>query len=130
MVGLSGLRRVEYWLRVDATAALREDDPAWAAARWLPCELEPPPKNWGGTLPNGVLPNGVWGFDPKTGRPRDWPLRYSWGLWSVMLRDLKAGTYEVRARAVDLNDFAQPEPRPYPKSGRNEIQSRRFVVKG
>jgi len=29
MVGLSGLRRVEYWLRADAGAALREDDPAW-----------------------------------------------------------------------------------------------------
>ena len=130
MVGLSGLRRVEYWLRSDAAAALRDDDPAWAAAKWLPCGIEPAPKNWGGTLPNGVLPAGVWGFDPKTGQPREWPMRYSWGLWSATLRDLKPGIYEFRARAVDLNDFAQPEPRPYPKSGRNEIQVRRFVIKG
>jgi DMSO/TMAO reductase YedYZ molybdopterin-dependent catalytic subunit len=131
MVGLSGLRRVEYWLRTEADKGpLREDDPAWAAARWLPCVIEPAPKNWGGTLPNGVLPGGVWGFDPKTGQPREWPMRYSWGLWSVTLRDLKPGTYEFRARAVDLNDFAQPEPRPYPKSGRNEILSRRIIVKG
>ena len=128
MVGLSGLRRVEYWLRSDAAAALRDDDPAWAAAKWLPCTIEPAPKNWGGTLPNGVLPGGVWGFDPKTGQPREWPMRYSWGLWSATLRDLKPGTYEFRARAVDLNGFAQPDPRPYPKSGRNEIQYRPIVV--
>jgi hypothetical protein len=132
MSGLSGLKRVEYWLRagVKQLGPLSDDDPAWAAAKWLPCQIAPPPKNWGGTLPNGVLPNGVWGFDPKTGQPREWPLRYSWGLWSVTLRDLKPGTYEFRARAVDLNDFAQPEPRPYPKSGRNEIQGRQIIVKG
>jgi DMSO/TMAO reductase YedYZ molybdopterin-dependent catalytic subunit len=132
MSGLSGLKRVEYWLRPDAAQAepLRDDDPLWATAKWLPCTLQPPPKNWGGTLPNGVLPAGVWGFDPKTGQPREWPLRYSWALWSVALRDLRPGTYEFRARAVDLNDFAQPEPRPYPKSGRNEIQMRRIIVKG
>jgi DMSO/TMAO reductase YedYZ molybdopterin-dependent catalytic subunit len=128
MVGLSGLKRVEYWLRTDANGALRDDDPAWAAVKWQPCILEPAPKNWGGTLPGGVLPSGVWGFDPKTGQPREWPMRYSWGLWSVTLRDLRPGTYEFRARAVDLNDFAQPEPRPYQKSGRNEVQSRRIVV--
>jgi DMSO/TMAO reductase YedYZ molybdopterin-dependent catalytic subunit len=130
MVGLSGLKRVEYWLRsdVEKLGPLRDNDPAWGTARWQPCTLSPPPKDWGGTLPNGVLPNGVWGFDPRTGQPREWPLRYSWGLWSVTLRDLRPGTYELRARAVDLNDFAQPEPRPYPKSGRNEVQTRRIVV--
>jgi DMSO/TMAO reductase YedYZ molybdopterin-dependent catalytic subunit len=130
MVGLSGLKRVEYWLRtdVDRNVPLRDDDPAWAAAKWLPCTLEPAPKNWAGSLPNGVLPNNVWGFDARTGQPREWPLRYSWGLWSVTLRDLRPGTYEFRARSVDLNDYAQPEPRPYPKSGRNEVQMRRIVV--
>ena len=132
MVGLSGLKRVEYWLRSDVQnlGPLRDDDPAWAAARWQPCTIEPAPKDWGGTLPNGVLPANVWGFDPKTGQPREWPLRYSWGLWSVTLRDLRPGTYEARARSVDLNDFAQPEPRPYQKSGRNEVQMRRIVVNG
>jgi DMSO/TMAO reductase YedYZ molybdopterin-dependent catalytic subunit len=131
MVGLSGLKRIEYWLRGDADklGPLRDDDPAWAAAKWQPCTIAPAPRDWGGTLPNGVLPGGVWGFDGKTGRPREWPLRYSWGLWSVTLRDVRPGTYEFRARAVDLNDFAQPEPRPYPKSGRNEVQVRRIVVR-
>jgi DMSO/TMAO reductase YedYZ molybdopterin-dependent catalytic subunit len=131
MVGLSGLKRVEYWLRQTANpdVPLRDDDPAWAGAKWTPCSIAPPPKDWGGTLPGGVLPGGVWGFDPTTGQPREWPMRYSWGLWSATLRDLRPGAYEFRARAVDLNDFAQPEPRPYPKSGRNEVQVRRIAVR-
>ena len=132
MVGLSGLKRVEYWLRPDGGkhGQLRDDDPAWRTATWQPCTIAPPPKDWGGTLPDGVLPKDVWGFDPKTGRPKEWPMRYSWALWSVTLMNLKPGTYEFRARAVDLNDFAQPEPRPYPKSGRNEVQVRQITVQG
>src|SRR5262249_52247662 len=37
MVGLSGLRRVEYWLRPDTGVhgRLAADDAAWQAARWL-----------------------------------------------------------------------------------------------
>ena len=52
------------------------------------------------------------GIDPQTGQPRDWPLRYSTTPWSVTLKDLAAGAYEFRVRTVDLNGFAQPEPRP------------------
>jgi DMSO/TMAO reductase YedYZ molybdopterin-dependent catalytic subunit len=129
MVGLPGLKRVEYWLRPgNGNNPLADDDPAWAKAQWLPCDIAPPPKDWGGTLPQGVLPAGVWGFDPMTGQPREWPMKYSWGLWSATLRNLKAGAYEFRARAVDKNDFAQPEPRPYSKSGRNDVQMRRLTV--
>ncbi|MCI0457565.1 MAG: molybdopterin-dependent oxidoreductase [Gemmataceae bacterium] len=132
MVGISGLKRVEYWLRSDAGkhGQLADDDPAWRTAKWVPCTIQPPPKDWGGTLPDGVMPRDVWGFDPRTGRPREWPLRFSWALWSVTLPKLAAGAYEFRARAVDLNDFAQPEPRPYPKSGRNEVQCRQLTVMG
>lgn len=132
MVGWSGLKRVEYWLRPDAGkhGQLRDDDPAWRTARWQPCTLEPPPKDWGGALPDGVLPKEVWGFDPKTGRPKDWPMRFSWALWSATLNNLQPGSYEFRARAVDLNDYAQPEPRPYPKSGRNDIQTRVINIMG
>ena len=43
-------------------------------------------------------------------------------------RSLKGGQYEIRARAVDGNGFAQPQPRPSPKSGRNAIQVRRVSV--
>src|SRR5262245_38695923 len=108
MVGISGLKRVEYWLRPDTGrhGRLADDDPAWRTARWLPCTIQAPPKDWGGNLPEGVMPKDVWGFEPKTGRPREWPMRFSWALWSVTLGNLKPGTYEFRARAVDLNDFA------------------------
>ncbi|MFO0965023.1 MAG: molybdopterin-dependent oxidoreductase [Gemmataceae bacterium] len=132
MVGWSGLRRVEFWLRpADAKhGALADDDPAWAKAVWEPCRLEPAPRDWGGALPDGVMPRDVWGFDPKTGRPKDWPLRFSVAHWSATLRDLRPGVYEFRARTIDLNGFAQPEPRPYPKSGRNAIPVRTLMVEG
>lgn len=130
MVGLPGLKRVEYWIRPDAGAHGRidDDDPAWRQAQWRPCTIQPAPKEWGGALPQSVMPRDVWGFDPKTGRPREWPMRYSWALWTVSLDKLAAGTYEFRVRAVDQNDFAQPEPRPYPKSGRNDIQYKGITV--
>jgi hypothetical protein len=50
--------------------------------------------------------------------------------WLVTLRDLRPGAYEFRVRTVDLNGFAQPEPRPYPKSGRNAIPVKQFMVRG
>jgi DMSO/TMAO reductase YedYZ molybdopterin-dependent catalytic subunit len=130
MVGWSGLKRVEYWLRPDAGnhGKLADDDPAWKTAVWLPCTIEPPPADWGGSLPEGVMPKDVWGFDPRTGQPKEWPLRYSIALWTVTLKDLKPGAYEFRVRTIDLNDYAQPEPRPYPKSGRNEIQYKPLMV--
>ena len=58
------------------------------------------------------------GASTATGKPKDWPMRYSFCLWSVTLKDLKAGAYEFRVRTVDRNGFAQPEPRPYPRVGR------------
>ena len=61
-------------------------------------------------------------------QPLTWPLRYSMVTWSATLRDLAPGEYEVRARTVDLNGFEQPEPRTTLKSGRNQIQVRRFIV--
>jgi hypothetical protein len=130
MVGLPGLRRVEYWLRPDngTHGRLADNDPAWAKARWEPCTILPAPRDWGGTLPQGVLPRDVWGFDPKTGQPREWPMRYSWALWTATIPKLAAGSYEFRVRTVDTHGHAQPEPRPYAKSGRNEIQVKLITV--
>jgi DMSO/TMAO reductase YedYZ molybdopterin-dependent catalytic subunit len=130
MVGWSGLKRVEYWLRPDdgKHGRLADDDPAWQAAKWQPCRIEPPPADWGGHLPDGVMPKDVWGFDPKTGRPKDWPLRFSVAHWTVTLKDVPPGAYEFRVRSVDLNGYAQPEPRPYPKSGLNGVQYKPIVV--
>jgi DMSO/TMAO reductase YedYZ molybdopterin-dependent catalytic subunit len=132
MVGWSGLRRVEYWLRPDTGrhGQLDEDDPAWKKAEWKPCPIDPPPTDWGSHLPDGVLPRDVWGFDPRTSRPKEWPLRFSVASWSVTLPDLPAGAYEFRVRTVDLNGYAQPEPRAYRQSGRNEIQCKTILVTG
>jgi len=130
MAGWSGLKRVEYWLRPDAgtEGKLAEDDPAWKTAHWEPCDMMPPPDDWSAVLPAGVSPQDIWGFDASTGKPRDWPLRFSVVSWSVTLKNLAPGTYEFRARTVDLNGFAQPEPRTYQKSGLNLIQSRQVTV--
>jgi DMSO/TMAO reductase YedYZ molybdopterin-dependent catalytic subunit len=132
MVAWSGLQRVEYWLRPDAGkhGRLANDDPAWKSAKWLPCRMVAPPADWSGVLPRDVLPRDVWGFDPRTGKPKAWPMRFSLAQWTVTLKGLAAGAYELRARSIDLNGFAQPEPRPYPKSGRNEIQYRPVIVTG
>lgn len=129
MVGWPGLARVEYWLRPDAGqhAKLADDDPAWARAKWQPAVIAPPPADWGGGLPRGALPAGVWGFGAD-GKPKQWPMRYSFCLWSVTLKGLKAGAYELRVRTVDGNGAAQPQPRPYPRSGRNAVQAKQLVV--
>jgi DMSO/TMAO reductase YedYZ molybdopterin-dependent catalytic subunit len=128
--GWSGLRRVEYWVRpaVDPPQDLPDDDPAWEGATWVECMLAAPPREWSGILPEGVSAKEVLGFDAQTGQPLTWPLRYSMVSWSATIRGLAPGAYEVRARAVDLNGFAQPEPRPILKSGKNGIQVRRFQV--
>ena len=126
MVGLPGLQRVEYWLRPDTGThgKLADDDPAWRAAQWKPCQIEPLPADWG-----ALDPRTVWGFDPATGKPREWPMRWSIALWSVTLPALNAGAWEFRVRTVDRNGFAQPEPRPYQKSGQNFVQCKIFLVK-
>lgn len=130
ILGLSGVERVEYWLyRADPGAKpVAEEDSAYQDAKWLPCELERPPKSWRGILPSGVSPKDVLGFDPKSGEPRSWPLRYGMASWYVQLNDLKVGHYEFRACAVDLNGFAQPEPRPMAKAGKNAVESHRFDI--
>jgi DMSO/TMAO reductase YedYZ molybdopterin-dependent catalytic subunit len=130
MAGWSGLRRVEYWLRPDTGrhGQIEEDDPAWKKAEWKSCAIDPPPEDWTGHLPEDVQARDLWGFDPRTGRPKEWPLRYSVVSWSVTLKDMPPGAYEFRVRTVDRNGFAQPEPRPEPKSGRNEIQCKTILV--
>ena len=79
-------------------------------------------------LPPGVPPRQILGFNPKTGQPATWPLRYSMVAWSATVKDLKPGKYALSARAVDLNGFAQPEPRPIQKAGRNSLETREFEV--
>lgn len=130
--GLSGLDRVEHWLRrVEPGAGNPKKEPdaaALAAANWKPCDLEPVPTDWSEILPPGVSSKNLLGFDPNTGEPATWPLRYGMISWSAELKDLKPGHYEFRVRSVDLNGFAQPEPRAYQKAGKNAVEAHRFEV--
>ncbi len=128
--GLSGLKRVEYWLRRTAggTQELSEDDPAWKTAIWQSCRIDPAPTNWSHIFPTDVKSTEVWGFDSVTGKPKEWPLRYGMTGWSAKVGLLPTGKYEFRARAVDLNGFAQPEPRPNPQTGLNPVDVKRFEV--
>jgi DMSO/TMAO reductase YedYZ molybdopterin-dependent catalytic subunit len=130
MAGWSGLKMVEYWLRPDTGThgKLADDDPAWTTAVWHPGELTPPPRNWAGQLPEDVKPNDIWGFDPATGQPKNWPLRFSIASWTATLKGLAPGAYEFRVRTRDLNGLAQPEPRTYQKSGLNRVQCKQIVV--
>jgi DMSO/TMAO reductase YedYZ molybdopterin-dependent catalytic subunit len=112
--GQEGLKGVEYWLRPDtgASGKLSKDDPAWKTAAWQPCVIEPPPNDWTAHLPAGMSSKEIWGFDPQTGKPKEWPVRYSLAIWTAPLQDLKAGAYELRARSVDQKGFAQHSRNP------------------
>jgi len=129
--GLSGLQRVEYWLRRrdPAESPVEENDEFFSHATWVPCELETPPADWSRILPAGVSSREVLGFDPATGQPATWPLRYSMISWFATLKDLAPGAYEFRVRAVDGNGFAQPEPRQLAKTGKKAVAVSRFEVK-
>jgi DMSO/TMAO reductase YedYZ molybdopterin-dependent catalytic subunit len=125
--GLSGLKRVEYSLsrRENAKPGTPAND---AAEQWIECRLEDAPADWSTVLPAGVNSRQVLGFNAQTGKPTTWPLRYSMISWSATLKGLAPSKYAVRVRAVDLNGFAQPEPRPNQKSGMNALDLREFEV--
>jgi hypothetical protein len=124
--GLSGLKGVEYSLSRRDSA--KPGTPDSDAEQWMECRLEDAPDDWSTVLPAGVNSRQVLGFDPQTGQPTTWPLRYSMISWSAPLKGLAPGKYSVRVRAVDLNGFAQPEPRPNQKSGMNALDLREFDV--
>jgi len=127
-VGISGLSKVQVWLRRAGTP-LPVDDPHFKKGDWKDAEILPAPKDWGGGLPDGKLPAIPRQFDPKTGRPKSWPLHNTIAHWAFLLTDLKPGRYELRCRTIDTKGHAQPMPRPFPKSGRNAIQRVSLVVK-
>ncbi len=127
--GYSGFERVEYWVRplTEDSPPLADDAPELLRAPWKPAELFPPP-DWDSLLPEGISRRRILGFSDTTGEPLSWPLRYGMAAWHAVLEGLPRGRYEVRARAVDANGFAQPEPRPQQKSGRNALQPKSFEV--
>ncbi len=132
VVGLPGLKSVQYWLRPDTggNGKLADDDPAWQGAVWQACIIDPAPDDWTGHLPAGISPKEIWGFDPQTGKPKSWPLRYSVATWTMTLKDMKPGAYELRVRTVDMNGVPQPQPRPQRNTGPNAIPCKLIKVTG
>jgi DMSO/TMAO reductase YedYZ molybdopterin-dependent catalytic subunit len=120
-VGVSGLAAVQVWLH-PADAPLPRGDPHFAQGTWRNAEILPPPDDWGGGLPEGRLPKDTLQLDLATGRPREWPLRYTVVHWRAVLPGAAPGNYVLRCRSIDRNGIAQPMPRPFAKSGRAAIQ--------
>jgi len=128
-VGISGLTRVQVWLR-PAGEPLPTDDPYFTRGAWKDAEILGPPETWGGGLTDGKIPTSTFGFDPAAGKPREWPMRNTIAHWAILLPSVAAGTYELRARTIDASGIAQPMPRPFPKGGRSAIQMVPLTVEG
>ena len=126
-VGVSGLSRVQYALHPESEL-LPEEDPTFGQASWQEAQILPPPEQWGGMLSEGKLPGVPLLFDPASGTPTQWPLRYTIVHWQATLPGAEAGPYRLLCRSIDCNGIAQPMPRPFPKSGRVAIQEARLVV--
>ncbi len=126
-VGMSGLSKVQISVQ-PANQPAATNDPFFTQAAWQDAECLPPPKDWGGGLPEGKLPSVPRQVDAQTGKPLTWPLRDTIVHWATLLSELKPGKYTLRCRTIDANDIAQPMPRPFPKSGANQIQSKTITV--
>lgn len=125
-VGISGVSKVQVWLARDGEPTA-EGDPCFAKAPWIDAEILPPPKKWGGQLPDDKIPSGTLGFD-DAGRPRTWPMRLGKIHWAVLLPGVPAGEYTLRSRTIDDKGHAQPMPRPFRKSGHAAIEEVNLVV--
>ncbi len=123
--GLSGLEKVQYWLR-KASDPLPANDPNFTKAPWQDAQILPfDPEAIKSFDQKKLSPVQ---FDPQTKRPREWPLRYTLCRWTVKPQKLAAGSYELRCRTIDRGGYAQPLPRPFPKSGKNQIQMVKLEV--
>lgn len=118
-VGMSGVSRVQFAV---SSQPLPEDDPYGQKLPWQEARILPLPRQWGAGLPEGKLPPIPLQFDPATGQPRAWPLRYTLAHWTATLPALEPGDYVLRCRTIDANGIAQPMPRPFPRSGANPLQ--------
>lgn len=119
--GMSGLKAVQVWLAPQGQE-LPADDPYFTRAPWQEAALLAPPREWGGGLPGGKITELPVQFDPKTGKPAQWPIRYTIAHWAALLRGMAPGNYDLRCRTIDANGAAQPMPRPFAKSGNNAIE--------
>jgi DMSO/TMAO reductase YedYZ molybdopterin-dependent catalytic subunit len=120
-VGIGGLAKVQ--VALEPAGSPLADDPYFTKSPWRDVELLPLPSNWPDALPEKKAPAMPLQFDAASGRPREWPMRYTLAHWATLLPGVAAGKYQLRCRTIDLSGHAQPLPRPFPKSGRNAIQS-------
>ena len=118
-VGISGLSKVQYFVH-KMGEALPSDDPHFTKAPWQDARIIPFDNTAIAGFANAPLHPVQ--FDPKTKKPREWPLRHTLCGWTAAPIKLAAGKYEIRCRTIDSNGIAQPMPRPFPKSGKNNIQ--------
>ena len=128
--GLSDLKKVQFSIRrVEPNfSQLDYDHPEIQNGRWEDCEVSAPPSNWKPILPTDISSSDIFGFDKTSGKPMQWPMRYGMANWKVILKKLDRGSYEFRVRTIDRNGFAQPDPRPLAKSGRNAMPVHQFQV--
>lgn len=126
-VGVSGIRKVEYCVR-DHNEPRPPADPYWTKANWKQASILPPPRDWGGGLPGGKLPPTLQ-TDPATGKPLQWPLRYTICHWAALLDGLSPGSYDLCCRTIDGNGIAQPLPRTLPRTGFNTLHVVKVTVK-
>ena len=120
-VGISGLKRVQVSIQ-NQENELPKDDEYFQSLAWIDATVLPPPKEWGGDLPDQSIPAPTMGFDLESGHPKSWPIRFSKSHWAILLPGLPPGRYTFRSRTIDENDNAQPLPRPFRKSGRAHIE--------
>lgn len=125
-VGVSGLRKIQYCIH-RGREPWPADDPYWTKADWKDARILPPPGKWGDELPDGRLPPTLQ-TDARTGKPIEWPLRYTIAHWAVLVPPLAAGSYQVCCRTIDVNGLAQPLPRPLPRTGFNALHVEKLVV--
>ncbi|MEX2216053.1 MAG: molybdopterin-dependent oxidoreductase [Phycisphaeraceae bacterium] len=124
-VGIGGLAKVQWWAQ-PAEHAWPAEDEHFTKAPWKDAQILPLHEKWKGDAEVGPLHPAQ--FDARTGRPVEWPMRYTWCHWAALVPGLKAGKYILRCRSIDLAGNAQPLPRPYRKSGRAEIHSVNLVA--
>ena len=125
-VGISGLKKVQYWIHPTGQP-LSDSDPYMTNGAWRDAIILPPPAKWGSDLPNGKLPSAMQ-IDTDTGIPFNWPIPNTIVHWVVLEKVNDPGEYDLRCRTVDANGIAQPLPRPFGRSGVNEIEVARLAV--
>jgi hypothetical protein len=119
-VGISGLHKVQYWIN-SVEKSLPEEDVFLTGGEWRDAIILPPPLKWGSDFPEGKLPAAMQ-IDAISGQPFTWPIPNTIVHWAALAKVDFPGEYDLRCRTIDANGIAQPLPRPFGRSGANEIE--------